>query len=161
TTQQGYRGDSCWSRGLAWSLYGFGTCYELTREPIFLQAAELNADYWLTNIPSHCVAPWDFDAPSSGPLSRKQVDTSASAIAAVAARRRRYVDCALQTIDSLVTDYLGEAVPGWEGILRGGVYHIHKDLGVNESVMWGEFFFVEALQKARRVLMSDKLQFVA
>ena len=22
-TQQGYRGDSCWSRGLAWSLYGF------------------------------------------------------------------------------------------------------------------------------------------
>ena len=27
TTQQGYRGDSCWSRGLAWSLYGFGTCF--------------------------------------------------------------------------------------------------------------------------------------
>ena len=35
TTQQGYRGDSCWSRGLAWSLYGFGTCYRLTGEPIF------------------------------------------------------------------------------------------------------------------------------
>ena len=96
-------------------------------------------------------------------MSRAQVDTSASAIAAVGlfnlaaysvgeARRRAYLDCALRTIDALCTDYLGESVEGWEGILRGGVYHIHKDLGVNESVMWGEFFFVEALQRALTVL---------
>ena len=30
TTHQGYRGDSCWSRGLAWALYGFTSCYEYT-----------------------------------------------------------------------------------------------------------------------------------
>ena len=163
TTQQGFRGDSCWSRGLAWSLYGFGTCYELTRDPVYLEVAEHNADYWLANIPDDGVAPWDFDAPADGPLSRKQVDTSASAIAVVgllqlakhsstAARRNAYRDCALQAIDSLTANYLGEGDDGWEGILRGGVYHIHKDFGVNESVMWGEFFFVEALQAARRAL---------
>jgi len=28
------------------------------------------------------------------------------------------------------------------------VYHIHKNLGVNESVMWGEYFFLEALERA-------------
>ena len=39
------------------------------------------------------------------------------------------------------------ADPGWEGILKGGVYHLHKGLGVNESVMWGEYFFVEALDR--------------
>jgi unsaturated chondroitin disaccharide hydrolase len=163
TTQQGYRGDSCWSRGLAWSLYGFGTCYHLTKEPIYLETAELNANFWLTNIPENAVAPWDFDAPEVGPLSRTQVDTSASAIAAVGllnladlcfdvAQRKQYLDCALKTIDSLSANYLGESEDGWEGILRGGVYHIHKGLGVDESVMWGEFFFVEALQKAIRVL---------
>ena len=165
TTQQGYRGDSCWSRGLAWSLYGFGTCHQLTREPTYLEVAQLNADWWLAHIASDGVAPWDFDAPEGGDLSRSQVDTSASAIAAVGlfnlaematsvARRKAYLDCALGTIDSLTARYLGDGDDGWEGILRGGVYHIHKDLGVNESVMWGEFFFVEALQKARQLLSS-------
>lgn len=167
TTQQGYRGDSCWSRGLAWSLYGFGTCYELTRDPVYLEVAEQNADYWLSNVPADGVAPWDFDAPVDGPLSRGQVDTSASAIAVVgllklaehaagAARRTAYRDCALRTIDSLTARYLGKGNDGWEGILRGGVYHIHKDLGVNESVMWGEYFFVEALQQARRVIKTPR-----
>ena len=159
TTQQGFRGDSCWSRGLAWSLYGFGTCYELTRDPNWLEAAVLNADWWVSHVDDDGIAPWDFDAPLDGPLSITQVDTSASAIAAVGlfnlaqfapnvAQRKAYLDSALRTIESLIDGYLGEGNDGWEGILRGGVYHIHKDLGVNESVMWGEFFFVEALQKA-------------
>jgi unsaturated chondroitin disaccharide hydrolase len=166
TTQQGFRADSCWSRGLAWSLYGFGTCYELTQDPTMLEVAQANADYWLAHTPADGVAPWDFDAPDEGRLSRRQVDTSASAIAAMglfnlapkstgAARRNAYTDFALATMKTLTSDYLGEGVKDWEGILRGGVYHIHKDLGVDESVMWGEFFFVEALQRAIRLLSHD------
>jgi unsaturated chondroitin disaccharide hydrolase len=38
-------------------------------------------------------------------------------------------------------------MPGWEGILKHGIYHERKELGVDESVMWGEYFFVEALDK--------------
>ncbi len=167
TTQQGWRGDSCWSRGLAWSLYGFGTCYQLTKDPTYLEIAQANADYWLANVPDDGenagVAPWDFDAPETGDKRRGIVDTSASAIAAVglfnlaematsAARRKAYRDFALKSMDSLTTHYLGSGDDGWEGILRGGVYHIHKDLGVNESVMWGEFFFVEALHRSLQLL---------
>ena len=168
TTQQGFRGDSCWSRGLAWSLYGFGTVYELTRDPKWLEVAMLNADYWLSHVDEFGIAPWDFDAPQDGRLSIDQVDTSASAIAAsglfdlarlapTVAQREAYRARALITVETLADEYLGEGDDGWEGILRGGVYHIHKDLGVDESVMWGEFFFVEALQKARHLLMSDML----
>ena len=47
-------------------------------------------------------------------------------------------------------EYLADETPGWEGILQHGVYHTAKNLGVDESVMWGEFFFVEALTKIVR-----------
>ncbi|HSB27000.1 MAG TPA: hypothetical protein VLE19_04050 [Pyrinomonadaceae bacterium] len=168
TTQQGYRGDSCWSRGLAWSLYGFGTCYELTRDPTWLEVAMLNADFWLAHVDEFGIAPWDFDAPVEGKLSSDQVDTSASAIAASglfnlarmapsASQRKAYFECAMNTVETLSEEFLGEGDDGWEGILRGGVYHIHKGLGVDESVMWGEFFFVEALQKARTYLAAPIL----
>ena len=40
--------------------------------------------------------------------------------------------------------------PGWEGILKHGCYHQRKGLGIDESVMWGEYFFCEALESALR-----------
>ncbi len=86
-------------------------------------------------------------------------ETSAAAIAASglidlatqtkdAARAKQYRDTALAMLDALVEpEYLANETPGWEGILKHGVYHTAKGLGVDESVMWGEFFFVEALTK--------------
>jgi len=32
-------------------------------------------------------------------------------------------------------------------VLKHGSYHEQKKLGVDESVMWGEYFFTEALDK--------------
>jgi unsaturated chondroitin disaccharide hydrolase len=164
TTQQGYRGDSCWSRGLAWSLYGFGTCVELTRDERYLKTAELNAEYFLENTAT-LIAPWDYDAPAApGKLSRAQPDTSASAIAAVglfnlallttvSSKAKTYQNAAMKIVQLLCSPpYLASDDSNWEGILKRGVYHIHKNLGVDESVMWGEFFFVEALTKALSIL---------
>ena len=63
-------------------------------------------------------------------------------------RGAAYRDTALAMLDALVDpQYLASDTPGWEGILKHGVYHTDKGLGVDESVMWGEFFFVEALTK--------------
>ena len=38
----------------------------------------------------------------------------------------------------------------WEGTLKHGSYHEGKGLGVDESVMWGEYFFVETLARVVR-----------
>jgi unsaturated chondroitin disaccharide hydrolase len=156
TTHQGARGDSCWSRGLAWALYGFGTVYGYTRDPRFLNTAEQCADFYITHTSASGVPPWDYDAPGE---SRGQVDTSAAAIAASGlfqlasqvtdpVKGGFYRQTAHNIVGALCRDWLADPATGWEGILRGGVYHIHKGLGVNESVMWGEYFFVEALDKA-------------
>lgn len=158
STQQGYRADSCWSRGLAWSLYGFNTCYEYSRDPRFLETSQACADYYITHSPSDGVPPWDFTAPVE---SRKLTDTSAAAIAAAGLLRlcrlvpdpmkgHLYWTTAVRILRSLCDKHLADLTPGWEGILKGGVYHVHKELGVNESVMWGEYFFVEALDSALR-----------
>ncbi len=79
TTHQGYRGDSCWSRGLAWALYGFGTAYSYHPDPDLLSTAEACSDFYIRHTPADGVAPWDYDAPAE---SRAQPDTSAAAIAA-------------------------------------------------------------------------------
>ncbi len=164
TTHQGFRGDSAWSRGLAWSLYGFGTCYDLCGDTRYLNAAEENAAFYLEHTAADGVPPWDYDAPAEGKLSIRQPDSSAAAIAAVGLlnlsrlshdrmRAKHYREAGLRTVETLTRPpYLASDDAAWEGILKRGVYHIHKDLGVDESVMWGEFFFVEAMTKALALL---------
>lgn len=160
STQQGLSDESCWARGLAWSLYGFSKVYALTGMDEFLEVSQRNAGYWLAHLPADKVPYWDFNADLSAPLPwGPQKETSAGAIAASGlldlARQTRspdqaaaYRQTALAMLDALVEpDYLAVDTPGWEGILKHGVYHTKKNLGVDESVMWGEFFFVEALSK--------------
>jgi len=164
STQQGWRPDSCWSRGLTWALYGFGSCYEYTRDPRFLDTAERCADYYLTHTNADGIPPWDFQAPDD---SRRMVDTSAAAIAASGLLRLcrmlpdpvkgfYYWSSALHILKNLCEKYTARDDPHWEGILKGGVYHVHKNLGVNESVMWGDYFFCEALENALRHTLSNQ-----
>ena len=158
STHQGLHPGSTWARGLAWSLYGFTTVFGYTGRDSDLALATRNADCFIARCPESFIPPWDFDVPP-GPAQID--DSSAAAIAASGlwdlagimearepAKARRYRDATLTILDSLCTDrYVAWATPGWEGILKHGVYHFHKKLGVDESVMWGDFFFLEAVTK--------------
>jgi unsaturated chondroitin disaccharide hydrolase len=153
STHQGYRGDSCWARGLAWSLYGFTRSFAQTGRAAYLQTAMANADYLLQKLPGGGITPWDFDAPDGA------VDTSGSAIAASGlldlsahcpdpVKAEVYKQWALSSLALLCEGYLGSATPGFEGVLNGSIYHIHKRIGVHEACLFSEYFFVEALHKA-------------
>ncbi len=107
------------------------------------------------------IPPNDWDAPVG------QAESSAAAIAASGLLNlsemvqdplyaRRYRQAALIILDTLTgPDYLAEGTPEWEGTLLHGCYHVNKGLGVDESVMWGEYFFVEALDKGMQILEGE------
>ena len=156
STHQGWRDDSSWARGLAWALYGFGTVYTYTQDPRFLQTAEACANFYIERTPDHGVPPNDWEEPNS----RFPYESSAAAITASGLfnlakltgdplRARYYREYALHIVDTLTSpEFLAVDTPGWEGILKHGMYHQRKGLGVDESVMWGEYFFLEAVSKA-------------
>jgi unsaturated chondroitin disaccharide hydrolase len=154
--QQGYRADSCWARGLAWSLYGFAAAYRDTGERALLDTAELNADYFVEHVPADGVPPWDFRAPAA---ERAQRDSSAAAVvasgllelaplASSSAKAELYRLIACRILDTLAgPPYLARGDDDWEGVLKHGTYHHSKRLGVDESLIWGDHYFVEAVAK--------------
>jgi unsaturated chondroitin disaccharide hydrolase len=153
STHQGWRDDSSWARGLAWALYGFGTAYQFAGDPRYLRTAEACADFYIERTPEHGVPPNDWDEPAPA----LPFESSAAAIAASGmlnlsrlcadpARSGRYQACALRILDTLTSpEFLAADTPGWEGILKHGMYHQRKGLGVDESTMWGDHFFLEAI----------------
>ncbi|MBV7331027.1 glycoside hydrolase family 88 protein [Chloroflexi bacterium TSY] len=155
STHQGWRDDSSWARGLTWALYGFGTVYAMTQDARYLETAESCAQFYIERTPAHGVPPNDWDEPEP----QNPYESSAAAIAASgffnlakltgdATRSRFYYDYALQIMDTLTEpEFVATNTPGWEGILMKGMYHETLGLGVNQSVMWGEYFFLEAVSK--------------
>jgi unsaturated chondroitin disaccharide hydrolase len=66
-------------------------------------------------------------------------------------RARAYADYAVRVLVRLCDDeFLSSADPAWEGVLRHGTYHEAKGLGVDESVMWGDYWFLDALDRVER-----------
>jgi unsaturated chondroitin disaccharide hydrolase len=153
STHQGWRSDSSWARGLTWAIYGFGTAYSFTKDARFLASAQSCAEFYIERTPCHGVPPNDWDEPEPS----LPYESAAAAIAACGMLRLSrmtgdpiravlYRDYALRILDTLTTaEFLAIDTPGWEGILKHGIYHQQHNFGVDESVMFGEHYFVEAL----------------
>lgn len=164
-THQGIRADSTWARGQAWAIYGFTTVYRGTGEKDMLDAARRTADYYISHTPDDGVPPndWCDESPHS------EREASAGAIAAAGmlhlskaledegAGGQHYRDYAQRIVRTLrSTEYLAADLPGWEGLLRHATYHYRKGLGIDESVMWGDYFLVEALFMLENVLRAGQ-----
>lgn len=160
TTQQGYADDGSWARGLGWAIHGFGTAYRYTGDRRFLQTARACADFYIEQTGDALICPNDWAEPDPA----LPYESSAAAITAGglwqlacllpdAAAATSYGDYALRILTRLCQDdFLSSEDPEWEGLLKHGSYHEGKGLGVDESVMWGDYWFLDALDQVERSL---------
>lgn len=155
-TQQGFSDDSSWARGQAWGIYGFTLSYNHTGDESFLSTAKELADYFIAHLPEDKVCYWDliFDE-----MSGEERDSSAAAIAACGllelskqlplsdSKRELYNQKAIEILQMLSASYTTVNQVNSNGILLEGVYDKNSNKGVNECMVWGDYYYMEALTR--------------
>lgn len=157
-THQGHADDSCWARGQAWGMSGFPLVYRHNGDTRLLDLSKVVANYYLNRLPDDGICYWDLVFTSGA----EERDSSAAAIAAcglleLAATlplldplRADYQQAALGTIETLSAHYVNaDSKPGG-GLLTHAVYHKPHRIGIDESCIWGDYFYMEALVRLTR-----------
>lgn len=160
-TFQGFGDESCWSRGQAWAIYGYAATARATRKYEYLALAERLAQYYLVRLDSSLVPYWDFDDPEipNAPRDSSAAAIVASALLDVAAlhpepeRARMWNAHAIAMLTSLCQNYLARNSQH-RGLLLHGCYSRPHRKGEDSTVLFGDFYFTEALCK---LLLPGKL----
>jgi rhamnogalacturonyl hydrolase YesR len=161
-THQGFADDSCWARGQAWGIAGFPLVYRHNGDTRLLALAKVLANYYLNRLPEDGICYWDLVFTSGA----EERDSSAAAIAACGLLelatalplldplRADYQRAALRTVSQLSEHYLSDDdVPGG-GLLLHAVYHKPQRIGIDESCIWGDYFYLESLVRLSRSWQS-------
>jgi unsaturated chondroitin disaccharide hydrolase len=154
-THQGRADDSTWARGQAWAVYGFTMMHRYTKDPRFLEAATRTAEYVFARRPSDSIPYWDYTAPATDPRDTSAAAITASGLLELSTRvaspaKERYRDGALEILRALSSPaYLAEGSPS-AGILLHAVGHKPASTEVDVSIIYGDYYFLEALLRYRR-----------
>jgi len=152
-TYQGLSPDSSWSRGQAWALTGLAILAHMLDDARYRDASERVAGCFIRRLPLDGVPSWDFDA--AGPNEPK--DASAGAIASYGLLKlhqvtgnQHYLDSAMRLLHALTVSCANTTGRG--GILLHATADKPHGLGVDESTMYGDYYFLKSLMALRRVV---------
>lgn len=158
-TQQGFSDDSCWARGQAWGIYGFTLSYNHTGDYTFLETAKQVADYFIAQLPQDKVSYWDLIFEEG---STEERDSSAASIAVCGLlelskqlplsdpKHGEYEKIAVEILKALSEKYTSIHTPKSNGLLLEGVYDKKSNKGVNECMIWGDYYYLEALMRVTK-----------
>lgn len=148
----GYADESCWSRGLAWAIYGYFLAWYHTKNEKFLEASKKTADYFVKNVKKGELPRWDFLLDDE---SDTKIDTSAATIASCAfywlhkiTGDEKYKESAIDMLSIMINkhshtfDDNAEILldSGMTAKIINGVRDIYQD-----GTIWGDYFYFEAL----------------
>lgn len=154
-TAQGYSDDSCWARGQAWGVYGSVLTYKYVQAPETITFFKKVSDCFLSKLPKDYVPYWDMIF-TEGTEER---DSSAAAIAVCGflkgaeilseedMDRIIYQKAAIRILGSLMEHYSATESLNIDGLLLHGVYSKKSGYGIDECMIWGDYFYMEALMQ--------------
>lgn len=164
-TCQGYKDGSAWARGQAWGVYGTAVGYRYTKREEYIGYFKRVTRYFLEHLPEDLCPYWDLGFGDGDDEARD----SSSAVIAVCGMlemskylgeedARYYTSAARKLLRQMIVKYSVKDPEKSNGLLLMGTYskkspyNTCTEAGVNECVIWGDYFYMEALH---RLLMPD------
>ncbi|MCI6886674.1 MAG: glycoside hydrolase family 88 protein [Lachnospiraceae bacterium] len=153
---QGKDADSAWARGQAWLIYGMTLAYRETGKKDYCTAAKNTANYFLAHLPEDQVPYWDFrtDQKDQFVLDSSAAACTASGLLELSSimedgpEKIFYYEKALQILKGLYEHHYDLSENSQAMILHGTVNYAKKK-HVNVPIIYGDYFFTEALIKLK------------
>lgn len=152
---QGMTAESSWSRGQAWALYGFILSYIHTGKQNYLDTAKRVAHYFIAAVCGDYLPRCDFRSPEE-PV---YYDSTAGAIAACGLlelagqvseyERAMYYDAALRLLRTMEERFCCWDEDEDAVLFMGTEAYGAENKGKNIPIIYGDYFFAEALYKLR------------
>jgi hypothetical protein len=148
-TAQGFADNSTWSRGQAWGIYGFANMHKFTNDSNYLATSRRLATYFLNNMPSDGIVPWDFNAPLTPPP--RPADSSAATIAVNgllllaqqetdATAKQQWIDAAIGILNN-ITKLAWK--PSWQSLLSNGTVNWPANNFLT-GIVYGDYYYIKA-----------------
>ncbi len=154
---QGYSVDSCWSRGLAWAIYGMALSYIHTKKQEYLDAAIKTADFFISNIYKYnYLTPLDFGMPEED----KYYDSTAGVCTACGLleiakyvgdkKAKVYTETAINVLKATDEHFCNYEESEDSIVQMGTARYPHNNKNdLHIPIIYADFFFVEAILKLK------------
>lgn len=155
-THQGKNDESSWSRGQAWGVYGYTSCFRETGDSVFLNQAVAIADMIMKrNVAADLIPYWDFDAPVTEETPR---DASAAAVIASAfielstfvpgEKGKEYFTYAENILKTLSSEkYLAAKGENAGFVLMHSTGSLPNGTEIDAPLNYADYYYLEALKR--------------